>query len=115
MTKKSKNSKTFKIAQVALVVALVILGFSIGTRVKNPFLYIEKFLSGNKNLSAASLSVKELKKELENKDFVFINVHTPYEGEIGKTDSFIEYDSLLASKNLLPKDLNARIVLYCKS
>ncbi|MFZ5932707.1 MAG: rhodanese-like domain-containing protein, partial [Patescibacteria group bacterium] len=61
------------------------------------------------------VSARELAKELVAKEFVFVNVHTPYEGEIAKTDSFIQYDEMLANKNLLPKDKKTPIVLYCKT
>lgn len=65
--------------------------------------------------SEDSISAKQLKQALENKDFVFINVHTPYEGEIAGTDSFIEYDSMKANEAQLPKDKSTPIILYCKS
>ena len=47
--------------------------------------------------------------------FTFINVHAPYEGEIEKTDAFIAYDKIIENSNLLPKDKNAPIILYCKT
>jgi len=70
----------------------------------------------NKDKNRVSdISIRELSDNLQNKDFIFINVHTPYEGEIQKTDLFIEYDFLIASKEKLPKDKEARIILYCKT
>lgn len=57
----------------------------------------------------------ELYAMLKNKDFYFINVHTPYEGEIEKTDAFISYDTIEKNLDKLPKDKNAKIVLYCRS
>ncbi len=58
---------------------------------------------------------EQLKAMLETKDFVFINVHTPYAGEIANTDGFIPYDQLIKNLDKLPQDRNAKIVLYCRS
>lgn len=58
----------------------------------------------------------ELKSALEDKDFTFVNVHIPFEGDIAGTDLSIPYDEIGQEKNLdrLPgKD--EEIVLYCRS
>ena len=60
------------------------------------------------------LSPNELKAQLEHKDFTFINVHIPYEGEISQTDVLIAFDQIGSSKRL-PKAKNAELVLYCRS
>lgn len=62
-----------------------------------------------------NISSDELKAMLEKKDFPFINVHIPYEGEIANTDAFIPYDQIDKNLDKLPKDKNAKIVLYCRS
>lgn len=57
----------------------------------------------------------ELQQMLLDKNFSLINVHTPYEGEIEKTDAFIPYDEIEKNLNRLPTDKNAMVVLYCRS
>ena len=52
---------------------------------------------------------------LESKDFLFVNTHIPYEGEIAGTDAFIPYNELEQYADQLPADKDARIVLYCRS
>jgi rhodanese-related sulfurtransferase len=61
------------------------------------------------------ISVAELSAMLETKDFVFVNTHIPYEGEIAGTDAFIPYNELGAHSDQLPPDKDAKIVLYCRS
>lgn len=62
-----------------------------------------------------TITARDLRKRLANKNFIFLNVHTPYEGEIEKTDGFIPFDQIVAQSNLLPKEKNAEIILYCKT
>ena len=69
----------------------------------------------NLNRSGGVITTTALKKILNREELVLINVHTPYEGEISNTDLFVEYDSVKASEERLPKDKNTEIVLYCKS
>jgi len=61
------------------------------------------------------VSVQELQAMLENKDFVFVNVHIPFEGDIPQTDVSIAYDEIDKHLDELPADKDARIVLYCRS
>lgn len=61
------------------------------------------------------ISVAELQSMLENKDFTFVNVHIPFEGDIAGTDLSIPYDEIEQNLGLLPADKAAKIVLYCRS
>ncbi|OGO65148.1 MAG: hypothetical protein A2029_16930 [Chloroflexi bacterium RBG_19FT_COMBO_47_9] len=64
--------------------------------------------------SYTDVSVAELQAMLENKDFTFINVHIPFDGDIAGTDLSIPYDQIEQNLDKLP-DKNAKIVLYCRS
>ncbi len=79
------------------------------------FILIESFLWNNLRFNLDAVLAGKLKQMLAKKDFTFINVHTPYEGEIEKTDTFIAYDQIVAQSANLPKDKNAPIILYCKT
>src|SRR3990172_5209494 len=61
------------------------------------------------------ISTAELKTMLENKDFTFVNVHIPFEGDIPDTDLSIPYDEIEQHLEELPADKGAKIVLYCRS
>ena len=61
------------------------------------------------------ISVEELQAMFENKDFLFVNVHIPFEGDIHDTDLSIAYDEINQHLDQLPEDKNAKIVLYCRS
>lgn len=67
--------------------------------------------------SYRNVTADELNAMLKNKDFVFVNVHIPFEGNIAGTDLSIAYDQITEPANLtqLPADKNAKIVLYCRS
>lgn len=61
------------------------------------------------------LNPQQLSAMLEKKDFAFINVHIPYEGELAQTDDFIPFNEIEANLNTFPQNKNAKIVLYCRS
>ena len=62
-----------------------------------------------------TISAEELHSVLDKKDFLLINVHIPYAGEITGTDSFIPYNEIEQNLNKLPSDKGDKIVLYCRS
>ena len=61
------------------------------------------------------ISPAKLNSMLEMKDFLFVNVHIPYEGEIRQTDLFIPFDKVAENIAQFPEDRDAKIVLYCRS
>ncbi len=67
--------------------------------------------------SYSNVDANELNDMLKNKDFVFVNVHIPFEGNIADTDLSIPFDQITEPANLaqLPAHKNAKIVLYCRS
>jgi rhodanese-related sulfurtransferase len=62
-----------------------------------------------------NLAPDELNAMLKDKDFVFVNVHIPFAGNIVNTDLSIPYDRIEQNLSQLPDDKNAKIVLYCRS
>ena len=65
--------------------------------------------------SYTDVAPAQLKQMLAAKDFVFVNVHIPYAGEIEKTDAFIPYNEIEQNISKFPADKNAKIFLYCQS
>ena len=58
---------------------------------------------------------QELRAMLDSQDVFLVNVHIPYEGELEQTDAFIPFDAVEARLDEFPEDLDATIVLYCRS
>jgi len=65
--------------------------------------------------SYTDVSVSELQMMLEDKDFVFVNVHIPFEGDLLNTDTSIPYNEIAQNLTQLPAEKDAKIVLYCRS
>jgi rhodanese-related sulfurtransferase len=63
----------------------------------------------------SNITASELSGMLEEKDFVLINVHVPFEGALPSTDTSIPYDLIGQNLSLLPENKDAKIVVYCRS
>lgn len=60
------------------------------------------------------ITVEQLAAMLDDKDFVMVNVHVPYEGEIPQTDLFLPFDEIADYTGELPGK-EETIVLYCRT
>lgn len=60
-------------------------------------------------------SVSDLQQQMGKKDFQLINVHVPFQGRISNTDLEVPYDQIDQNIDRLPRQKDARIVLYCMS
>ena len=63
--------------------------------------------------SYQNISFVEFSKWLEEKDFLLINVHVPYQGEIPGTDQLLPYYLVEAQKDRLPAAKDTKVVIYC--
>jgi len=67
--------------------------------------------------SYKNISAENLNSMLKDKDFVLVNVHIPFAGNIPNTDLSIPYNEITDPSHLsqLPENKDAKIVLYCRS
>lgn len=67
--------------------------------------------------SYININAEGLNTMLKDKDFVLVNVHIPFAGNIPDTDLSIPYNEITEASYLsqLPADKDAKIVLYCRS
>ena len=97
---------------LALITLLAALGFAACGAPSAPSAPTKVSVAGG---SYTNVAPAQLKQMLAAKDFVFVNVHIPYAGEIEKTDAFIPYNEIEQNISKFPADKNAKIFLYCQS
>lgn len=95
---------------VAVLTFVVLGGVDLATGLRPSPAQANEQVSGFETITSDQLA-----RMLMQKDFVLVNVHVPYEGEIKGTDAFIPYDRITENLDKLPKDRNAKVVLYCRS
>lgn len=63
-----------------------------------------------------NVSPVQLDGMLKHKDFLLVNVHTPYVGEIPGTDAFIPFQALGDQKVAdYPANKGAKVLVYCRT
>ena len=95
---------------LAALAALIAIGAACGSDKAE-----EAESTGGAQPSYVDVSPQDLSSMLERKDFLLVNVHIPYAGEIGDTDLFLPYDEIGDRLEELPSQQDTRIVLYCRS
>ena len=70
--------------------------------------------SGASGKTYTDISVAQLRKMLAKKNFVLVNTHIPFQGDIEKTDLSIPFHEIEERLDELPGK-HAKIVLYCRS
>ncbi len=65
--------------------------------------------------SYRAVTPRELATMLAHKNFLLVNVHYPYAGELPHTDRFLPYDTIGQHLLSLPANKHAMVVLYCRS
>ena len=100
---------TKSVAEVAMLFSLLAMGVAAGSP---PVLAEERVNVPGETYT--NVSPAELKAMLDRKDFLLVNVHIPYEGEIEGTDAFVPFNRVRSQIHLFPQARDAKILLYCE-
>jgi rhodanese-related sulfurtransferase len=100
------------LAVLSLIAVLAACGGQAPAPTAAPTTAVKVAIEGG---SYTNVTPAQLAAMLKQKDFFFVNVHIPYEGEIDPTDAQIAYDQTAQQLSQYPTDKNAKIVLYCRS
>jgi phage shock protein E len=65
--------------------------------------------------SYLDLTPEAFEARLESPKVLLINTHVPYEGELPGTELFLPFDELETYVDILPRDKNTEILVYCRS
>ena len=99
--------------------AIILVGFMVLAALAPGFAMAEPretpSAAGEIAADFTTLTSDQLAAMLRQKDFYFVNVHIPYEGEIKNTDAFIIFDKIAENLDQLPQNKAEKIVLYCRS
>ena len=96
-------------------VVVILIGWSLVQLLQTPDRTTEDEIVQVSGGSYRNINSEQLWSMLQKKDFVLINVHIPYEGELPQTDLFIPYNAIDQNIDRLSQDKAAKVVLYCMS
>ena len=110
--------KNKKIINAVIITTLVVGAGSVFFRLHSTMPDRQNAISDvnvKEEVSFENITAVQLSAMLDNKDFFFVNVHSPYIGEIKDTDEFIFLSDIKDNLDKFPSDKSAKIVVYCQS